>query len=75
MSRRRIKTDDVAPLVRSHFEDLLDEGLEETFPASDPVAVDWIREKSSPFQDNAALARSKGKTVKARRKRRPLGAK
>jgi hypothetical protein len=75
VSRKRIKTDDVTPLVRSHFEDLLDEGLEETFPASDPVAVDWIREKSSPIQDNAALVRSKEKTVKARRKRRPLGAK
>jgi hypothetical protein len=56
-----MKTGNVAPLVRSHLEDLLDEGLEETFPASDPVAVDWIDEKSKPPRDNAAFVRKQGK--------------
>jgi hypothetical protein len=28
-------------LTNNHIESLLDEGLAETFPASDPVAVTW----------------------------------
>ena len=33
---------------RKHVEDLLDEGLEETFPASDPVAIAVERAKAKP---------------------------
>jgi hypothetical protein len=30
---------------KKHEDDLLDEALEESFPASDPIAVDPVKEK------------------------------
>jgi hypothetical protein len=32
---------------KQHVEDLLDEALEESFPASDPVAIDFERSRDS----------------------------
>jgi len=53
MARRKLKREHKAPLVQSQIEDLLDEGLEETFPASDSVAVDWIEKKMETVRNNA----------------------
>jgi hypothetical protein len=42
--------DDRKPaLEREHLEDLLDEALDESFPASDPVAIDF-RTRQSPLR-------------------------
>ena len=40
--RRRAHPDDVATEMDPHQDELLDEGVEETFPASDPVSVKHI---------------------------------
>jgi hypothetical protein len=48
--------------VQSHIEDLLDEGLEETFPASDSVAVERIEEKLKPTADKEISVKRAGKT-------------
>jgi hypothetical protein len=62
MEMNRSKTGSkVASLVQSHFEDLLDEGLEETFPASDSVAVDRVDEKLKPAPDNEVSAKRRRK--------------
>jgi len=66
MSRKSVKKDKRASLVPSHIEDLLDEGLEETFPASDSVAVDWIEDKLKAAQHNDALVRRNGRTSRKR---------
>ena len=51
----------VASSARSHIEDLLDEALEETFPASDSVAVDRIEEKLKPTPDRVISVKRAGK--------------
>ncbi len=42
------------PVPDSHDESLLDEGLEETFPASDPVSVDAGKPDVAPKAPEAA---------------------
>ncbi len=41
-TRRRAHPDDVVTEMDPHQDELLDEGVEETFPASDPVSVKRI---------------------------------
>jgi hypothetical protein len=41
-----------SPAAAAHLDELLDEALQETFPASDPVAINIEREKTA---DDASL--------------------
>ena len=43
-------------ITRAHMNDLLDEALKETFPASDPIAINVDLE--SPDHETAVTARS-----------------
>jgi hypothetical protein len=40
------------PFGREHVESLLDEALEESFPASDPIAIDFRTPQASPRAAN-----------------------
>lgn len=42
------------PVADTHEETLLDEGLEETFPASDPVSIDTGKPDVAPKAPGAA---------------------
>lgn len=44
--------DRVPALEREHLENLLDEALDESFPASDPVAIDFGTQQSPPRAAN-----------------------
>jgi hypothetical protein len=62
--------------ARGHLEELLDEGLKETFPASDPVSVGHFTSTEPPSQpiDRAVLdltrtAQTKGRRAPARTRR------
>ena len=51
--KERAMHDDRMPaLGREHLEDLLDEALDESFPASDPVAIDFRTQQSPPRAAN-----------------------
>ena len=52
MGRNESRRDNAARSSRSHIDDLLDEALTETFPASDPIAVYSREEKSTSTQNS-----------------------
>jgi hypothetical protein len=62
VGRNQSKRDDVAGPLQSHTEDLLDEALTETFPASDPIAVHSAEDKSASTK-NTAHSPSRGGKV------------
>ena len=67
---KRNKTGSKVPSpVQSHIEDLLDEGLEETFPASDSLAVERIQEKLKPTPDKEISVKRAGKTPRGAHER------
>ena len=61
---------------KRHVEELLDEGLRQTFPASDPVSVGHFTSTEAPSRpidmavvDLTGVARPKGRRTQTRRKR------
>jgi hypothetical protein len=58
---------------RDHLEDLVDEGLRETFPASDPVAVGDFTGTEAPRRPVDRPAITPAVDTKAKRKRVPAG--
>ena len=47
------KSQDVNPQSKQHEDDLLDEALEESFPASDPIAVDPVKSENKSVKKPA----------------------
>lgn len=61
------------PVPDSHDEALLDEGLEETFPASDPVSIDTGKHDVVPNAPGPRPNRKIAVCMSTERRRRPPG--
>lgn len=65
VSRKKVRDKQASPSTFKHLDALLDEALHESFPASDPIAVDFREPQSmTPASNNAksgsaTMARSK----------------